>query len=1192
MDVASWLRNLGLERYEAAFHANDVGPDVLRDLTADDLEELGVATIGDRRRMLVAIAALRSDPAPAADPVPLPVSPTASAFAERRPLSVMFCDLIGSTALSARLDPEDLQELIRSYLTSVATTIRQFDGFIARYVGDGVLIYFGWPEARETDAERAVRAGLAVAEAVSAAPVCGESLHVRVGIATGLVVIGELIGSGDARQQTAIGETPNIAARLQDLAGPDQVVIDSATRRQIGGLFQCRDLGTVELRGLPAPVPAWQVQAEGMLESRFEAREGWLTPFIGREQEMARLQERFERAALGEGQVILLSGEAGIGKSRLVQMLCTQLAGVPHTRMRLQCSPFGTTSTLYPILRHLEFAADFRPGDAPDTRLRKLEALLQRTTNHAADALTALAPLFGLSAGGPRAADDLMQPHAAIVLNPEQREARAIDALADLLLGPADRNPVLIILEDAHWSDPATQELITRALARIGNTRVLIVITHRPQFQCDWMHHPEVTALTLNRLDRGQSADVARGATATTLSEETIAHILRRADGVPLFIEELTRSVLDSGKPAGETTVPATLQASLLARLDRLGGDVKQIAQIAAVIGREFGVDLLCAVVGKPRQALTPALSQLVTSQIALPAGSAQSDRYSFRHALIQDAAYQSLLLSRQRHYHAEIARAIESRFIDVAENQPELVARHYAAAAEPEKAIPYWITAGERALARAAYLEPIAHFERGLELARALPESPRRSRQILNLLLLLGEIRCRNRHLQQSLQTFKEAFDLARTEGSPADLARAALGAELAEAYSGEWFESVALLQEALAALGNTESAERSRLLTRLGYAFLRSGAREQATALISQGKSLARRLGDPLALFYALILEELITAFLPLPARQFAARRQRLEEVWQIAKQLGDPDLLPFLFSASMPAFLEMGDLPRFEDQLAQFENLLRETQLIGGQNQYLMTSGRAMQAILHGDFAEAERLAEQALNVAHDVRTEIATGIYGVQMFTIRREQGRLAEVAPLVRRFIAENPGAAAWRPGLALIAIDLGFEQAARNTFEEMATDGFDFPLDAKRNITLCYLAEVCTRLADVDRAEQLYKLLLPYQDLTIVVPSATICCGAVSRYLGMLASVTGNLTAAEHHFEAALVTDGRLRAWPWLAHTKHEFALMLAARGRAGDRDRSESLLAEAGATAERFGMASLQGKIRGRLQARYPGRR
>jgi class 3 adenylate cyclase len=400
----------------------------------------------------------------------------------------MFCDLVGSTALSSRLDPEDLREVIRAYQACVATTIQRFDGFIARYVGDGVLTYFGWPAARETDAERAVRAGLAVAAEASAAPLGGESLQVRIGIATGLVVVGEPIGSGDSRQQTAIGETPNLAARLQGLAGPNQVVIDAATRRQIGGLFECQDLGTVELKGLPVAVPVWQVLGEGMLESRFEAREGRLMPFIGREQEIALLQERFERAVAGEGQAVLLSGEAGIGKSHLVQALYDRVASTPHppTRIRMQCAPLHAASALHPVIRHLRHAAGFVADEGPDERLDKLETLLRQAVAEIGRSAALLAPLLSLPAD---------RYGALVNLTPEQRNNQLMRALVDQLRGMAERNTVLFVLEDVHWIDVATRELVDRLLPSISNARILVLITHRPDLQLDWTNHPHVTAL-------------------------------------------------------------------------------------------------------------------------------------------------------------------------------------------------------------------------------------------------------------------------------------------------------------------------------------------------------------------------------------------------------------------------------------------------------------------------------------------------------------------------------------------------------------------------------------------------------------------------------------------------------------------------------------------------------------------------
>ena len=477
MDVASWLRNLGLERYEASFRENGVSTEDLCHLTAEDLDGLGVSAIGHRRRLLVAIAALRSEGPSPGDPVGFPPRPLSSptgnlsaseTTAERRPLSVMFCDLIGSTALSSRLDAEDLREVIRAYQGCVATTIRQFDGFIARYVGDGVLIYFGWPEARETDAERAVRAGLAVAAAVSAAPIGGEPLHVRIGIATGLVVIGEPIGAGDSRQQTAVGETPNLAARLQGLAGPDQVVIDAATRRQIGGLFECQDLGTVQLKGVPVAVPAWRVLGEGILESRFEAlRGGTVMPLIGREEELELLLRRWQRAASGEGRVVLLTGEPGIGKSRLLVEFEAQLATETHATLRYFCSPLHQGSALHPVIARWEQEAGFVRSDTAEQRLCKLELVVGPDRLSSTD-VALLAGLLGVPT-------DERYPHSD--LSPQQRKDRTFALLRRRLASLAQRQPVLVLFEDAHWVDPSSLELFDTLVSQITDLPILLVIS-------------------------------------------------------------------------------------------------------------------------------------------------------------------------------------------------------------------------------------------------------------------------------------------------------------------------------------------------------------------------------------------------------------------------------------------------------------------------------------------------------------------------------------------------------------------------------------------------------------------------------------------------------------------------------------------------------------------------------------------
>jgi len=487
------------------------------------------------------------------------------------------------------------------------------------------------------------------------------------------------------------------------------------------------------------------------------------------------------------------------------------------------------------------------------------------------------------------------------------------------------------------------------------------------------------------------------------------------------------------------------------------------------------------------------------------------------------------------------------------------------------------------RAAVGFAYREPVAYFEQGLQLARGLPEGADRSWQIVELLLLLGETQMQFNRIQEALQTFKDAAELARAGGSPADLARAALGVEEAEVLIDRpERDSACLLEAALTALGEDQTPLRCRVVSRLGHSLFALGEFARGTALMREGADLARGLGDARALFDALISEWTTTAGQPRSAREFPELRRNCQEILAVAEEIGEPHLIGRALARAVPAFLEMGDIAGFEAFVARLCELSERDERSTSQ-EYAALSTSAVREIVHGKFAEAERFAERALDAARDIHGEVAHGVYGVQMFTIRREQGRLAEVAPLFRRFLDENPQDAAWRPGLALIASDLGFEHPARKAFEGIAATGFAFPMDAKRNLTLSYLAEVCTRLDDADHAELLYELLLPYRDVALVVPIATVCCGSNARYLGMLASVMGEWVAAEEHFEAALELDERLRAWPWLAHTKHEFGLALTSRSRATDHHRAEALFAAAAASAERIGMPALQQKIRSR---------
>ena len=725
-DLRDWLGKHHLEQYVDTFEANDIDLDVLPDLDDHDLAQLGLS-LGNRRRLLKTIAARNADVAlsssperPASDrPSFAAIEEHGSGDAERRQVTVMFADMVGSTALSAKVDPELLGGLIRRYQDAVAGAIGRYGGFVAKFMGDGVLAYFGFPRAFEDAAERAVRAAIDILSEVNAIELPdGSRVQTRIGIATGLVVVGEIIGTGAAQERTIVGETPNLAARLQALAGHDRILVSESTQKLLGGLFELIHTGEHALKGFGRPVPAWRVCGEASVESRFAAIRSGNLPLIGRAHEMGLMRQRWHLARQGDGQIVTVTGEAGIGKSHAIEALQEEIATEPHARINLQCSPYHSDSALYPVIQYFNRGIRFAPTDTPDERAEKLHAWLVKQNISESSALPLLAELLSIPLSG-------VEPS---VLTPAQRKTSMLALIVNMLVGVGNGDPVLIVLEDAHWIDATTLDMMTRLTDSIGSARLLAMVTARPDFLPPWLARPHATQISLGRLGRPECLQLIAGvAAAHGLSTDTVAAIVAKTDGVPLFIEELTKTVMES---AGDTAVPATLKDSLMARLDRLGG-ARDVAQIAAVIGRQFTFALLEAVADRHAGELEGMLAKLVASGIVFPEQRGLERSFIFKHALVRDAAYESLLLIRRREWHARVARALEQSFADIVAKEPELLAWHFGEAGLLTPACDYRMHAGDQAMSRSGYAESIAHFSAGLKHAEAMPSQDALRRQL-----------------------------------------------------------------------------------------------------------------------------------------------------------------------------------------------------------------------------------------------------------------------------------------------------------------------------------------------------------------------------------------------------------------------------------------------------------------------------
>ena len=1176
--IEDWLGQLGLGKYIEAFVQNDVDLRALPHITEADLQALGVS-LGHRKIILAAINGFAQ---PNLDRFPLAslsveesehqiTEVSQEPTADRRLLSVLFCDLVGSTALSAQLDPEDMHDLTRRYQDSVAGAITRFGGYVAKYLGDGVLAYFGWPMAYEDHAERSIRAGLQALAAVEAfqSP-DGQQLKARIGIASGHVVVGDIAGSSANERASIAGDTPNLAARLQGAAAPGQIVVADSTRRLAGQSFEIESLGSQELKGFKSRIALFAVRGEREVESRFDAaHSSVLSKFVGRTSEIGMLLERWELVKGGQGQAVFVSGEAGIGKSRLVDALEERLHEDQHELIRLQCSPYHATSAFYPIIQRLSRFAGFSAADDQTIRAEKFSSILERYGENPSDVGSIYAELLSLDVG------DEYKP---LDLSAQQRKELIVRTLANRLLLAAKVAPVLFVVEDAHWIDPSTSEVLKEVVSRMHGAAVLVVVTHRPEWTADWaIGLAQVTTLAIGRLTRQQIRELIESM-VDNVPVQLADRIAERTDGVPLFVEELTRSILESGKAASlNVEIPDSLQGSLMARLDRLTAAAKEVAQVASVIGREFDRGLLSKVAGLDDRALDGALHQLMSTQLVVVGGVVR-DALIFRHALIQDTAYQSLLSRRRRYYHEAIAKALLDAYPDLVVTQPELIAQHYVKAQKIELAFPYWMKAGERALGRSANYEAVDHFQNALAIVEHLPEGAARQKEVLEVTLKLGEALSAAGRVSDSAAKYKLTAQLAREAGDTKAFIRSALGFDVAQFLSAKSLaESLQLLNEAMGKIEPNDHGLRCQLLRRLALAYSFLGDSKKSAKCHKEGISLARKLGDKTSLFELSALS-FLTPTTVKSAAEANDRIAELDELKRLSADINDDAARGRALSLDVYVSTELGNRARADravDGLEELGTLRQHLSLL-----WVARNARTMMAILDGKFTTAETLAGEALSLGRETHGTDVDGVYGMQMFAIRREQSRLSEVAPVMKHFIEERPDETTWLPGFALIAADLGYRDAAQRRLSELARSGFAMPLDAKRSASLSFVAEVAVSLGDTEAAQTIYDFMLEYKDMTITAGVATVCFGAASRYLGMLSAALGDFEDAAAHFENALEMNAASGSRPWLAHAQAEYANLLHKVGSKKALQRASSLSAQAWATAAELDMVRLKKRL------------
>lgn len=1113
---------------------------------------------------------------------------------ERKLVTVLFADLVGYSTLSAQMGEEALFTLMDDLYEQLIHAVHRFEGTVNELTGDGIVAFFGAPLAVEQAPQRAVRAALALQEVLSGindriAPAYGLQLQLRVGLNTGPVIVGT-VGNNLRMDYKAVGHTVNLAARMEQTAAPGTIQLTAQTYKLVAGYFDCEDLGLLNLKGLPEKVRAYRVTGEQRGRARLEvARERGFTRLVGRQRELDMLQQRFALAQGGRGQAVSIIGDAGLGKSRLLYEFRQTVRDTACTWLDGRCHPYGTALAYGPIVevlkQHMHLDASDRNEDIGAKVRHGLESL--------DPTLLATAPyLFHLLAAE---TDGAIPPD----LSPEAIKHHIFEALRQLMEASAARQPLVLAIEDLHWIDPTSTECLTFLLEHLAGAQVLLVCTYRPDFASLWSRKSYHRVITLTPLAAEESTQMLTALLGTPRIQGTLASlVLDKADGVPFFLEELVKSLQETGAivrqdeqwrlTPGATTVPVpeTVEEVLMARIDRLPEGARSVLQIGAVLGREGDRALLQEVVGLPEQELAAHLSALAEAELLYTRSLPPQTAYLFKHAFTQDAAYHSLLTTRRCALHHRVAVTLEALFADRLEEYAGQLAYHYCEAMqedEVDKAMAYAMRAGERSMALPAYTEAIRFYHMAL-LALQRQASVDEA-QHSTLLLALGEAQRKASDLLPALETFRQAAESARRSGSAEHFTRAALEFELTT-WRGLLFteEAVHLLRQALRMLGEADGDLRARALGSLSRALLYLGVQEQAREYAHQAMHAARRVGDPDVLAF------ILGCLLNLPwegPEETATRLGYATEMVQHATTAGDGELASQARHYRMVALLELGSIQEvdieIEAMMQQDEKLQQPAYLHG------TTLFRSMRASLDGRFVESERLASEASALGQRAHADNESGMFGLQMFTLRRAQGRLAEIEVVLKHFVQQHGAASAWQPGLALLYSELGRVREARTVFERLAQHDF---VDVKRDGLwvgcMAYLAEVCASLGDAARAATLYQLLLPYAGRTVVVGGGVVCYGAASYYLGILATTMAQWDAAEQHFADAVALNTHMGARPWLAYTQHAYATMLLTRNQPGDRERATALLDEALTAAGALGMRVLEARLTGQqvLQA------